>query len=107
MVVTLRHHTGGTPVHVYSKRSNAAATADLSKHGERGMVQARQQSRSHRLLVPLGAHLMQPCLTLCLDKPALAHDTHDSKAWHAAAMPAIAMVAMADNHIKTNSVGLQ
>ena len=33
--------------------------------------------------------------------------THNSKARHATATPGIAMLAMADNHIQTNSVGLQ
>ena len=36
----------------------------------------------------------------CLDKPMLVRNTHGSKA-------GIAMLAMADNHIKTNSMGLQ
>ena len=45
--------------------------------------------------------------TPCLDKSVLACDTHDSKAWYATAMPRIAMLAVAENHIKTNSMGLQ
>ena len=45
--------------------------------------------------------------TPCLDKPVLAHDTHNSKAQYVTAMPGIAMLAMAKNHIKTNRMGLQ
>ena len=45
--------------------------------------------------------------TLCLDKPVLVRNTQDSKAWCVAAVPGIAMLAMAKDHIKTNSIGLQ
>ena len=45
--------------------------------------------------------------TSCLGKPLLACDTHGSKARYMTAMRGIAMLAMAKNHIKTNSMGLQ
>ena len=38
----------------------------------------------------------------CLDKPVLARDTHNSKARYGTATPGIAMLAMAEHHIKTN-----
>ena len=45
--------------------------------------------------------------TPCLDKPVLARNTHNSKAQYVTAMPGVAMLAMAQNHIQTNSMGLQ
>ena len=45
--------------------------------------------------------------TLCVDKPVLARGAHNSKARYVTATPGIAMLAMAQNHIKTNRMGLQ
>jgi len=44
--------------------------------------------------------------TPSLDRPVLARNTHDSKARQVTGMPGVAMLAMAENHIKTNSMGL-
>ena len=44
--------------------------------------------------------------TPCLDRPVLARDTH-SKARYVTDMPGIAILAIAENHIPTNSMGLQ
>ena len=45
--------------------------------------------------------------TPCLGKPVLARNTHDSKARYVTAVSRIAMLAMAENHIKTNRMGMQ
>ena len=64
------------------------------------LVQARPQyekSRQNNASMP----------TPCLDKPVLARDTHNSKARYVTATPGIAMLAMAEHHIKTNGKRLQ
>ena len=50
---------------------------------------------------------VSPPPLLCLDKPVLARDTHASKARYMAATPGIAMLAVAEHHIQTNSGGWQ
>ena len=42
-----------------------------------------------------------------MHKPVLVHDIRHSKARYVPAMPGIPMLAMAENHITTNSMGLQ
>ena len=51
--------------------------------------------------------MLRGSTTLGLDKPVLAGHTHASRARYGTAMPGKAMLAMAENHIQTNSVGLQ
>ena len=90
MVVTLRHHTGNISFH---QSRNAAEL--------RPRVVQTRRSRDHSLRMGSGA------ADMCLDKAVLAHDAHNSKARYVTAMPGIATLAMAENHIKSNSIGLQ
>ena len=44
--------------------------------------------------------------TPCVDKPVLERNTHTSKARYLTTMPGIAMLAMTENHITANRMGL-